>query len=79
MQLAAERDSIKSDIEQMTAHFERDVKLKVCEKRSLEIRITKLQEELGICNSELEETVRKLEEQNMKYKELKKQYKSNKG
>lgn len=79
MQLAAEKDSLKSDLEQMAAHFERDVKLKECEKRTLEIRITKLQEELKKSNSNLVESVGKLGEQKVKYRELKKQYKSDKG
>lgn len=63
----------------MAAHFERDIKLKETEKHSLEIRITKLQDELKRSNGDLAETVIKLRELNRKYKEMKTQYKSNKG
>lgn len=63
----------------MSSHFDRDLKLKETEKRSLEIRITKLQEELKRSNSDLVETIKKLEEEKMKGKELRKRYQTDKG
>lgn len=79
MQLSAERDSIRADMEQMAAHFERDIKSREIEKRSLENRFAKVQDELNKSKNNLLETTVKLEALNRKYNDFKELYKSKKG
>lgn len=66
-------------MEQMATHFERDIKSREIEKRSLENRFAKVQEELKKSKNNLLETTVKLEELNKKYKDFKEFYKSKKG
>lgn len=76
LQLLTERDSIKCDMEQMASQFERDVQLKNNEKRNLEMKFTKLQEEFKKSNFDLVKTSDKLEALHKKYKDLQKEYKT---
>lgn len=70
MQLAAERDTIKMDIEQVTKSFERDMKTVEVEKQSLERKIKTLQNELSISTGFVEEYVVQIKELNARMTEM---------
>lgn len=70
MQIAAERDTIKMDIEQVTKSFERDMKTIEVEKQSLERKIKTLQNELSISTGFVEEYVVQIKELNARMTEM---------
>lgn len=78
MQLTSERDNIKSDLEQMAGYFERDIKAREVEKKSLEHQIKTLQKELDVSNSNLLEITSKMNQLHSTIRltanEVKKQY-----
>ncbi|CAH0559965.1 unnamed protein product [Brassicogethes aeneus] len=48
--LVSQRDAIKNDMEEMTSHFERDIKTREIEKLGMQQKIKQLQNELGEVN-----------------------------
>lgn len=66
-------------MEQMASQFERDIQSREIEKRSLGMKITKLQEELNANKNHFSVVGSKLEKLKMKYEAVKKRYKSKSG
>ena len=66
IQLSAEKESIKEDLEQMAKHYESDIKSREVEKQILQRKIVNLQNEMDVSNNGLVEVADKVEEVNRK-------------
>ncbi|GLV36091.1 hypothetical protein CBL_01855 [Carabus blaptoides fortunei] len=76
MQITAERDTIKMDMEQVTKSFERDMKNIEVEKQNLERKIKTLQNELFISTGFVEDYVVQIKELNARMTEMETEMKS---